>query len=281
MKLLTFLARRYIAGKTRADAIRVAKRLNREGLLATIDNVGENVTNSTESRKGVEEYADLLEDISGEGVDSTISVKLTHLGLDISDELARENMEMVLEKAAWFGNSVRIDMEGSKYTKRTLEIFTGLAERFPDAGIAVQSCLRRSAADVKLLIEAGRSVRLVKGAYKEPTDIAFEKKADVDGNFSVLMKELLLKGSQPAIATHDEKLIEEALRFAKENNIDRSRFDFEMLLGIKRKLQKKLAEEGYRVRVYVPYGKNWLPYVLRRLTERKENIWFVIKNIFD
>jgi len=281
MKLLTFLAGRYIAGATRGDAIKVVKRLNRKGLLATIDILGENVQDKEEADANTNEYLSLLEDIKKEGVLSTISFKLTHIGLDISDELARKNAEKIIKRTEELRNFARFDMERSVYTQKTLDIFLEVAKKHQNAGIAIQSSLKRSADDIKLLIGKRASVRLVKGAYKEPPDIAFESKKDVDSNFSALMKELLSKGVYPAIATHDVRLIDEAKRFAVENKITKDRFEFQMLLGIKRTLQKKLADDGYRVRVYVPYGKNWLPYVLRRFRERKENIWFVIKNIFD
>ena len=281
MKLLTFIARRYIAGKTRGDAIKVVKRLNRKGLLATIDILGENVQDKEEADANTNEYLSLLEDIKKEGVLSTISFKLTHIGLDISDELVRKNAEKIIKRTEELRNFARFDMERSGYTQKTLDIFLEVAKKHQNAGIAIQSSLKRSADDIKLLIGKKASVRLVKGAYKEPPDIAFESKKGVDSNFSALMKELLSKGVYPAIATHDVRLIDEAKRFAVENKITKDRFEFQMLLGIKRTLQKKLADDGYRVRVYVPYGKNWLPYVLRRFRERKENIWFVIKNIFD
>ena len=281
MKLLTFLAGRYIAGATRGDAIKVVKRLNRKGLLATIDILGENVQDKEEADANTNEYLSLLEDIKKEGVLSTISFKLTHIGLDISDELARKNAEKIIKRTEELRNFARFDMERSVYTQKTLDIFLELAKKHQNAGIAIQSSLKRSADDIKLLIGKRASVRLVKGAYKEPPDIAFESKKDVDSNFSALMKELLSKGSYPAIATHDVGLIDEAKKFARDNKITKDRFEFQMLLGIKRTLQKKLVDNGYRVRVYVPYGKNWLPYVLRRFRERKENIWFVIKNIFD
>ena len=281
MKLLTFFARRYIAGETRDDAIKVVKRLNRKGLLATIDILGENVQDKEEADANTNEYLSLLEDIKKEGVLSTISFKLTHIGLDISDELARKNAEKIIKRTEELRNFARFDMQRSGYTQKTLDIFLEVAKKHQNAGIAIQSSLKRSADDIKLLIGKRASVRLVKGAYKEPPDIAFESKKDVDSNFSALMKELLSKGSYPAIATHDVGLIDEAKKFARDNKITKDRFEFQMLLGIKRTLQKKLVDNGYRVRVYVPYGKNWLPYVLRRFRERKENIWFVIKNIFD
>ncbi|MBI5344901.1 MAG: proline dehydrogenase family protein, partial [Deltaproteobacteria bacterium] len=246
-----------------------------------IDNLGENVKSAEEAGNAVREYIVLLDLIAKEKVNSTVSLKLTHLGLDISDDRAIDGVEAVIKKAALYKNFVRFDMEGSAYTERTMEIFLRLRESCDNVGIAVQSALLRSRNDVKLLIEKKASVRLVKGAYKEPAEVAFERKKDVDGNYEFLMKELLLKGERPAIATHDERLIEEAVRFVKEKGIPVASFEFQMLLGIKRTLQKRLASEGYNVRVYIPYGRNWLPYILRRLSERRENIWFVLKNIFD
>ncbi len=279
--LLTFFARRYIAGRTIEEAIDVARKLKTHGILSTIDNLGENVTDAREARGAVDEYLKLLDAIEAAGVDSTISLKLTHMGLDISDELASRNVETLIKRAAELENFVRFDMEGSGYTERTINIFLALRKRYENTGIAIQACLRRSAGDRKRLIEEGASVRLCKGAYKEPPEIAFPDKKDVDKNFSMLMKELLCKGTRPAIATHDEKLIDEAKGFAREKGISKDRFEFQMLLGIKRTLQKRLAQEGFKVRVYVPYGPNWLPYILRRMRERKENVFFVLKNIFD
>ncbi|MBI5810831.1 MAG: proline dehydrogenase family protein [Deltaproteobacteria bacterium] len=279
--ILTLFANRYIAGTDKADAVEEARRLNAAGLLATIDNLGENVKSAEEAGNSVREYIGLLDLIAKEKVNSTVSLKLTHLGLDISDGRAFDGVEAVIKKAALCKNFVRFDMEGSAYTERTMEIFLRLRESCDNVGIAVQSALLRSRNDVKLLIEKKASVRLVKGAYKEPAEVAFERKKDVDGNYEFLMKELLLKGERPAIATHDERLIEEAVRFVKEKGIPVASFEFQMLLGIKSTLQKRLASEGYNVRVYIPYGRNWLPYILRRLSERRENIWFVLKNIFD
>ena len=227
------------------------------------------------------EYLSLLDDIRDGGVNSSVSLKLTHFGLDISDEIAEGNLRGIIKKASELNNFVTFDMEGSRYTQRTIDTFLRLHEKYTNIGIAIQSYLYRSPMDVRLLIEKGASVRLVKGAYKEPTQIAFPKKRDVDKNFEELMKSLLLKGNYLAIATHDERLINEAIRFADENGIPKERFEFQMLLGIKRKLQKRLADSGYKVRVYIPYGADWLPYTLRRLRERKENLFFVIKNLFE
>lgn len=279
--LLAFFAKRYIAGEERKDAIRVVRHLNSQGILATIDNLGEHVKEPSHAEDAVREYLGLLDDIRDGGVNSSVSLKLTHFGLDISDEIAEGNLRVIIKKASELNNFVTFDMEGSRYSQRTIDTFLRLHEKYTNIGIAIQSYLYRSQMDVRLLIEKGASVRLVKGAYKEPAQIAFPKKRDVDKNFEELMKSLLLKGNNPAIATHDERLINEAIRFADENGIPKERFEFQMLLGIKRKLQKRLADSGYKVRVYIPYGADWLPYTLRRLRERKENLFFVIKNIFD
>lgn len=279
--LLFFFAGRYIAGTTMPEAIEAAARLNALNISATIDNLGENVTDRDEAAASVTEYLRLLDGIKVSRIDSTVSLKLTHLGLDISTALAEKNAAAIIEKARDLGNFVRFDMESSAYTERTLKILYSLRKVYSNVGVAVQSSLLRSAADVKRLIEAKTSVRLVKGAYKEPVDIAFIKKKDVDANFSSLMKELLLNGTRTAIATHDTPLIEEAIGFTKKMRIPAESFEFQMLLGIKRSLQKRLAAEGYRVRVYLPYGPEWMAYTMRRLRERKENIWFVLKNIFD
>ncbi len=278
---LFFFAKRYIAGTDKNDAIDAALRLNKDGILATIDHLGENVKSVPEANAVTNEYLGLLDGIKEAGAGATVSLKLTHLGLDISNEHAAGNAEAIIEKAVDRDNFVHFDMEASAYTQKTLDIFLKLHERYRNMSVAIQSYLYRSRADIDLLIKKGASVRLVKGAYKEPPAIAFRDKKDVDNNFDFLMKELLLKGTRPAIATHDERLIEEAKRFAGKNEIPKDRFELQMLLGIKRGLQKRLVDEGYRVRVYMPYGRDWLPYTVRRLKERKENIYFVVKNIFD
>lgn len=273
--------RRYVAGTVRNDAITAAHRLNTNGIAAAIDHLGENVKTTAEAAQSVEEYLKLLDEINIAGVDANISLKLTHLGLGLSEALAEENARRILQQAIEYGANVRIDMEGSAYTERIIQSTLRLIKNHSNVGVAVQCYLRRSASDIRMLNDAGVSVRLVKGAYKEPPSIAFPDKKDVDANFSKLMKELLLNGNHPAIATHDEKLINEAIRFAEENKIPKDGFDFEMLLGIKRSLQKELVKRGYRVRVYVPYGKDWMAYTLRRFRERKENVYFVVRNIFD
>lgn len=279
--ILAPFAKRYIAGTRKSDAIEAAHALNSVGISAAIDNLGENVTTPEEAAASAGEYLDLLDLITSTGVRANVSLKLTHMGLDISEELAFKNAGAVVEKAHAHKNRVRFDMEGSRYTQKTINVFSKLHESFPNMGIAIQSSLIRSAEDVKNLIAEGASVRLVKGAYKEPPAVAFQKKKDVDANFERLMKELLLKGNMPAIATHDERLINSAIEFARASGIGKGSFEFEFLLGIKRDMQKRLASEGYNVRVYCPYGSEWLPYTLRRLRERKENVWFVLRNLFD
>jgi len=280
-RILSYFAKRYIAGEKQEDAINTAKELNERGIKTTIDNLGEDVKDAKDAARGVEEYMSLVEAIRKDRVDANVSFKLTHLGLDISPLMAEENAETIIKKAVELKNFVWFDMEGSKHTENTLSIFSKLHAKYPETGIAIQSYLYRSAADVTKLIKENAAVRLVKGAYKESPDIAFPEKKDVDGNFSALMKRLLLSGAYTAIATHDEKLVNEAKKIASGNKIPRDHFEFQMLLGIKRTLQSRLVEEGYKVRVYVPYGTRWLPYTMRRMTERKENVWFVLKNIFD
>lgn len=279
--LLLFFARRYIAGTERRDAIGAALELKRAGIGSIIDNLGENVKTPGEAEGSVKEYAALLDDISSSGAGSTVSMKLTHLGLDISGELATRNAEKIIRKAQETGNFVRLDMEGSAYTRRTVEIYLGLRKKYPNVGVAIQSYLLRSAEDAKKVAAAGGSIRLVKGAYKEPPAVAFQDKKDVDASFEAIMKELLVSGTRPAIATHDLRLIDEAKRYTAEKNIPKDAFDFEMLLGIRSAFQRRLADEGYSVRVYIPYGRDWLPYTFRRLRERKENVWFVVRNIFE
>jgi proline dehydrogenase len=279
--ILFLFAKRYIAGKTREEALRVARALSGAGIAATIDNLGENVTDEDTAMEAVSEYTALLDDIEKERLDCNISLKLTHLGLLISEERALENVETIARRAGELRNFVWFDMEGSAHTEKTIRIFLKTHGKYPDTGLAVQSCLKRSAVDISTLIKKGASARVVKGAYKEPPEVAFEDRKDVARNFSEIMKKLLASKTRPAIATHDMKLIGEAKRFAIENGIEKKDFEFQMLLGIKRTAQRELAREGYNMRVYVPYGKNWLPYALRRLRERKANIWFVIKNIFD
>jgi proline dehydrogenase len=278
------MAERFVAGEKREDALRVVRELNGRGILAALDHLGENVSRGEEAVRARDEYLSLLEEIKKNGVKSYVSLKLTQMGLDIDEGLCFENVKKIVEKAREYGNFVRIDMESSEYTERTLKIYKKLKREFNNIGIVIQAYLRRSEDDIRELIDMGANIRLCKGAYKEPPEIAFPKKKDVDGNFIHLMdmifsNEAQKKGVYLAIATHDEKLIEWAKRETQLRGIGRDKFEFQMLYGIRRDLQEDLKREGYVMRVYVPYGDHWYPYFMRRLAERPANVLFLIKNI--
>ncbi len=280
MDLLLFFAKRFVAGKTAEEGMKAVKILNSKNIMATLDILGENVTDKKMAEKATMEYISLLEKIHEEKINSSISLKLTQLGIDIDYDFCKENLEKIVKKAIIYGNFVRIDMEGSKYTERTISMFKELVKKYGNSvGAVIQAYLFRSEKDVNELIKLNARVRLCKGAYKEPPTIAYKKKSDVDKNYIKLMEKLLLHGNYPAIATHDEKIINHAKEFARNNKIGKEKFEFQMLYGIRPKLQEKLANE-YNVRVYVPFGKNWFPYYMRRLRERKENVFFLLKNLF-
>jgi proline dehydrogenase len=272
-------ARRFIAGETREEAVAPVCALNARGISVTLDYLGENVTGAEEAAESATYYRRLFGFIAERKLDANVSLKLTQLGLDIGDDLALDNMRGILEEAARYNQFVRIDMEGSAYAARTLDLFYKLWDDYRNVGVVIQSYLYRSEADVEKLLEAGARVRLVKGAYNEPKEVAFQSKRDVDRNFEKLMKALLKRGNYPAIATHDTALIAAAREFARRENIPPSSYEFQMLYGIRRDLQESLTAEGYRVRVYVPFGTHWYGYIMRRLAERPANLWFVIKNL--
>lgn len=275
------LALRFVAGDTLEDAIAAVRALNRAGIKATLDHLGENVGDAEAARLAAHAYVTALHRIAASGVDSNVSLKLSQMGLDLAPELCRENIENVLEAAARHGNFVRIDMESSAYVQRTLDLYYDLRARgYANVGVVIQSYLYRSQADVEKLIAHGARVRLVKGAYSEPSSVAFPRKRDVDQNFIRLAAMLLEHGDYPAIATHDERIVDWTKRFAAEHGIARGRFEFQLLYGIRRDLQEKLAGEGYNVRVYVPYGSEWYPYLMRRLAERPANVLFILGNLF-
>ena len=278
-------ARRFVAGETIDDAINVIRELNAQGIAATLDHLGENVETQDDARRATDDYLKVLDAIGTSGVQSHLSVKLTALGLDLGDDCCRENVARILAKAKAIGAFVRIDMESTDYTDRTLAIYRRLHQEFDNVGIVIQSYLYRSEADIVALCQEGTKVRLCKGAYKEPPDKAFPKKADVDASYVRLMKMLLsaearAKGARGAIATHDPKMIEATRRYAAEQMVPRDEFEFQMLHGIRRDLQHELAADGYAMRVYVPYGTEWYPYFVRRLAERPANLWFVMINFF-
>jgi proline dehydrogenase len=272
------VARRFVAGETLDEAITVAHELNRRRISVSLDHLGENTHDAHEAESAADDYIAIIERIQREGADANISVKLTALGLDISEALARENLTRVLNAASRYNIFVRVDMEASDYTQRTIDIVIDLHKTFENVGTVIQSALFRSPDDVERLIAAGVRVRLVKGAYLEPAVIAYPHKADVDKAYLQLMRQLMDRGVYPAIATHDERIINAAIRYAAELGIPRARYEFQMLYGIRRDLQERLATTGYNVRVYVPYGSQWYPYLTRRMAERPANLVFVVGN---
>jgi proline dehydrogenase len=274
------LARRFVAGEALPDAIEVARRLNGRGLLATLDILGENIADRTGVRAARDAYVGLLDEIALSGVDSNISIKLTMLGLDVSREFCEENLRAVLAAARERMNFVRIDMEGSRYTAATLELFGDMRGEFADhVGPVIQSYLYRSRPDVEELVRLRARVRLVKGAYKEPESVAFPHREDVNRSFDELAERLLAGGRYPAIATHDDARIAHAVEAAERLGVPPTGYELQMLYGIRPRFQEELARRGHRVRVYVPYGAEWFPYFYRRLRERKENVLFVLKNL--
>jgi proline dehydrogenase len=280
MRFLTRLAKSFVAGETVEDAFKAVKKLNEKGIMATLDVLGESVKNREDSDKAVAAYLNLLEAIPRAGVNSHVSLKLTQMGLDIDDEYCFKNMVKILSRAKERNNFVRFDMEDSAHTQRTLNIFYRVREKFDNVGVVIQAYLHRSEKDIDDLNRAKAKVRLCKGAYKEPKDVAIKKMKMIRENFMKLAKKLFEGGVYPAIATHDDKLIQATKDYVAQHNISREDFEFQLLYGIRSKTQQKLAEEGYRVRVYVPFGTHWLPYFYRRLRERKENVFFVLKNLF-
>ncbi|MFH1017733.1 MAG: proline dehydrogenase family protein [Pseudomonadota bacterium] len=279
MSALSYLARRFVAGETLDDAMKAVISLNRDGILASLDVLGENVHSETEAAVARDEYLRLLDEIRRLGVKSNVSLKLTQMGLDMGHELCISNVRRIVERARQYGNFVRIDMEGSAYTERTLGIFTELRKTCPNLGIVLQAYLHRSEEDAKKLVELKAPVRVCKGAYKEPASIAFHRMEDIRRSFRQLVEILLKAGSNVGIATHDEKLIRWALEWTAREKIPRDRFEFQVLYGLRRKRARQLAAEGYPVRFYVPFGTHWLPYFVRRLRERKENVFFVLKSL--
>lgn len=275
------LASRFVAGETVDSALAALSALNAAGIAATLDLLGESVTRAADAVAARDTYLQVLDRIREAGADAGVSVKLTQMGLDIDPALCRENMRAIVGRARRDGSFVRIDMEGSAYTQRTLDLFRQtLYPEFGDAvGVVLQSYLRRTAPDVDDMITLGARVRLCKGAYQEPPDMAFPDKRDVDANFVACMERLLERGTSPALATHDERMIAVAKAFARNKKIDPSRFEFQMLYGVRRDLQRGLRAEGFRVRVYVPFGGHWYPYLMRRLAERPANIGFMVGNI--
>ena len=276
---------RFVAGTQVEDALRVAQTLNAAGLSVSVDSLGENVSTQQEAREAAGLYRQLLSEISARRLNANVSVKLTHMGLDVDPQIAHQNVRALVSQAASMQpeNFVRVDMEGSPYTDRTLALVHEL-HREPEnrgcVGAVIQSYLRRSENDVSELLREGIRIRLCKGAYQEPAEIAFQAKSEVDANYIKLMKILLKSGIYHGLATHDEKIIREAQAFALQEQIPRDSFEFQMLYGIRRDLQRSLVRERWNMRVYVPFGTEWYPYLMRRLAERPANVVFVARNLF-
>jgi proline dehydrogenase len=273
-------ARRFIAGESIEEAVNTVRTLAERGLLLTLDYLGESVATAAEADAATREYRRILEVIVQSGIERNVSLKLTQLGLDVDRATCIDNLRRILDPATEHGFFVRIDMENAPYTEVTLEIFEtlwGLGYR--NVGVVLQSYLMRSEADARRIDALGARIRLVKGAYKEPKTVAYQKKSEVDEAFVRLMRLLLDEGTYPAIATHDPAMIEATKKYAAEKGYSQDRFEFQMLYGVRRDLQSSLAAEGYRMRVYVPFGSQWYPYFMRRLGERPANIGFVLKGI--
>lgn len=277
------LSRRFVAGTTVDDALAATRAMNQLGLGVSVDNLGENVTNADEARHSAQLYHQMLDRMAEQGGDANVSLKLTHMGLDVDEAMAYEISSSLVQHAARLKSFVRVDMEGSPYTQRTLDFVRRLHAQPENAGrvgAVIQAYLYRSEKDIEQLIADRIRVRLCKGAYKEPPEIAFKEKSDVDANYVKLMRMLLKSGVYHGIATHDENMIRATIEFAQKESIPASAFEFQMLYGIRRDLQLKLVKEGWRCRIYIPFGTEWYPYLMRRLAERPANAIFILKNLF-
>lgn len=274
------LASRFVAGETVEEAVQAARVLNSDGTMVSLDLLGESVSSREETAEARDEVIRVLDAITENQVNGNVSVKLTQLGLDIDPALCIDNMNQILNRAVEQGIFVRIDMESSEHTERTLDLFRQLQQSFGNAtGVVIQSYLRRSASDIEDLIARGARVRLCKGAYAEPASLAFQDMKEIRQSFQTIMERLLDDGDYPAIATHDEQLIERAVAYVKEKGIASERFEFQMLYGVRRDLQQQLRRQGYNVRIYVPFGSNWYPYLMRRLAEKSSNVGFMVRSV--
>jgi proline dehydrogenase len=274
------MSQRFVAGEQLNQVIAAAHVCNSAGLKVSLDLLGESVTNIEQARAARDTYLKIFDRIAQEKLDANVSLKLTQLGLDLDGALCGDLLDEIVNHAASYGNFVRVDMEGSAYTERTLETVKRARAKNPSVGVVVQSYLRRTESDVRDLLAAGCRLRLCKGAYKETPDVAFPAKSDVDANYVALMKVLLPSGIYHGIATHDPKMISATEQFAAEQKIAKEKFEFQMLYGIRTDLQRELVKRGYNMRVYIPYGRDWFPYFMRRLAERPANMLFFAKNFF-
>ena len=274
------LTRRFVAGTRIEDALAVTARLNQAGLWTTLDYLGESITTLAEAAAARDIYLELLERIHAQRLQANVSLKLTQLGLDVSEAACRENVAAVARRARELDNFARVDMESSAYTERTLAVVHDLHEAYPHLGAVIQAYLYRSEQDVEELIGRRIRVRLCKGAYDEPPEVAFPRASQVEAGFQKLAQALLLRGNYPALATHDKRLLENVLGFAAQHGVPKDAYEIQMLYGIRRDLQARYAAAGHRVRVYVPFGGAWYPYFMRRLAERPANVYFVLRNLF-
>ena len=275
------MSRRFVAGTTVEELLTAAEAVNARGMTVSVDNLGENVTNAAEAEASAQLYHRLLDLITQRGLKANVSLKLTHMGLDVDAKLCEKLVGGLVEHAGKLDNFVRVDMEGSPYTQRTLDFVHELHRHYPGhTGAVLQSYMKRSAADAEKLIASRIRIRLCKGAYKEPPEVAYQAKSEVDANYLKLTKMLLKSGVYHGIATHDERIIQQTMLFAEKENIARDSFEFQMLHGIRRDLQERIVREGWRMRVYIPFGTEWYPYLMRRLAERPANVFFIAKNIF-
>lgn len=282
MGFLAKLAKRFVAGETIADIIEPVKALNQENIAVSLDVLGEDVDNTGASQAFAQAYLDLLDTIKEEKLNSNVSLKLTMMGLDLEQDFCVQQVDDILAKAKQTNNFVRIDMEGSSHTAKTLAVYEQLFRKYGQVvGIVIQAYLHRSKQDIERLAEMGASVRVCKGAYKESRRIAYQNMDEIRANYKDLVKILWNKQCKAAIATHDQELIDWALSYIKEHKVDKRLYEFQVLYGLRRVTIAELASEGHPVRVYVPFGKQWLPYFVRRLKERKENVWFVLKGLFE
>jgi proline dehydrogenase len=274
------MARRFVAGESLEEAIAAARHCNKAGMLASLDYLGENVSTTGDAQHSRDTYLEIFERIATEGIQANVSCKLTQLGLDLNVDFCQGLVMSIVEFAARFDNFLRVDMESSLYTQRTIDLVKRVRVRNPAVGTVIQSYLYRSETDVTDLLAYGCRVRLCKGAYKESEEVAFPEKADVDANYVRLMQMLLPSGFYHGIATHDPKMIAATIRFAAAKQISKDDFEFQMLYGVRTDLQRRLVRDGYRVRVYIPFGNDWFPYFMRRLAERPANLGFLLRNLF-
>jgi proline dehydrogenase len=274
------MSRRFVAGETLDEAIAAARGCNELGMAASLDYLGENVSTTTDAQRARDAYLEVFDRIASEKLNANVSCKLTQLGLDLSAEFCEGLVLSVVERAAGYDSFLRVDMEGSSYTQRTVELVKRIRTRNPAIGTVIQSYLYRSEGDIRDLLACGCRVRLCKGAYKESAEVAFEKKQEVDANYIRLMQMLLASGLYHAIATHDPHMIAETIRWAASKQIPKNDFEFQMLYGIRTDLQRRLVNDGYGVRIYIPYGRDWFPYFMRRLAERPANVGFLLRNFF-